>query len=553
MLIFLAVNLVAFAVVNAFWQYLTTGSWLNFSMEAYSSPFSEIFIQPLSVLTHPWMIVVGALLLAVIFFVPIVVSVLYHEFYAILFVFVVAGLGHALGLAFFQACGCILAARTRLRSDMPFVAALLGLTPLIVYIYIAFSVVDFPAALPLQRWILCIPVVVAVLLAIFSAAAVLALAKLTSFRPGVVWPVLAVLLAGPFTIFYTYVGADELEYVFIAKPISGADSLFESIKLDSWQEKNRAEGLNRHTLKNRIQEDMDLRKRLLMQKCERFIERHGDSPRSAAVLWLEAQAQSLALDEAAYHGQLVKYNAAFPSQNSRSTWRRLMEDYRPSPHAALAAWRLGELALRRRDIEQADDLLHKAAQRLRTILADVAKNKKYEEPGRIFTTEPSIPARYNYEYYENALLAVERLLWLMKENNVLSDKRSAEAMAAYLDLNPRVEDYSEKLSALAGLYENTKIGDNLKLAVAQATQNRYQRAEMLIALSENRLTDAAIEANFALGRLAMKTASDPALPLIEKLKKPQEYFKVIIAARDNPWQRRAFAQLAWLTARTTND
>ena len=158
-----------------------------------------------------------------------------------------------------------------------------------------------------------------------------------------------------------------------------------------------------------------------------------------------------------------------------------------------------------------------------------------------------MPARRGYEYYEEALLSSKRLLWLMKENDVLDDERSAEALAGYLSVNPRSSEVFDRLSILAGKYEDTKMGDNLKLAVAKATTEPILRVEMLIKLAQRQATDAAIEANFVLGTLTMKPQI-AAVGLIEGLQKPQDYFKAVIAARDNPWQRRAATHLTWLTA-----
>jgi len=255
----------------------------------------------------------------------------------------------------------------------------------------------------------------------------------------------------------------------------------------------------------------------------------------------------LLVDGAAYERGVVKYNLAFTTVESGETWRRLAREYPGTPHAALGAFRLGELAMRGGRAAEADELLHNAAEQLRALLAAEARpgGRRPEGASRMFASAPDIPAQRNYEHYEGALLSVERLIWLMAENKVLSDKRSAAALADYLTLNPQATTYSERLAELAGKHEGTEMGDNLKLAVAQATGDHHQRAEMLIQLAENKTTDAAIEANFALGKLALKTAQWPELQLIEKLKKPEEYLKAIIAARDNPWQRRAASLLAW--------
>jgi hypothetical protein len=551
---FLSLDFIGFAGVCVFWQYLATGRWLDLSVEAYrrglTTRLSDVFAEPLSIFAHPWMILVCGMLLAAMFFLPIVMAVLYHEFYAMLMVLMVAGIGHLMGLALFQAAGCILAARTRLRSDMPFVATLLGMLPLGAYVYLfAFAVTDSPAALPLQRWILCAPVALAAMLSILGAAGVLALTKLTGFRPGVIWPVLVVFLGVPVAVFCTQVGPDELDYAVVAQPLAGPDSLLESVTLENWCNQNNAQGLNHHTLRNRITGDLEDRRGRLIDGCERFLAKYPRSDRASAILWVAAQASSLTLDEAAYNGGLVKHRASPPSASSRPFWLRLAEEYPGSPHAALAGWRLGELALRARQTKDAYEQLHTAADRLRALLADGIDATEEQEPGQMFSSMRAIPAERNLEYYENALLDVERLVWLMEQNGVLEDARSAEALSAQLALDPSSPDYGERLARLAGLYEDTNMGDNLKLAVAEATSDPYQKATMLIALSENQLTDAAIEANYALGRLAMKTAEAPALPLLTKLKSPDTYFKAVIAARDNPWQRRAAARLAWLAAR----
>ncbi|MCD6365334.1 MAG: hypothetical protein J7M14_05610, partial [Planctomycetes bacterium] len=472
--IFLTLNLAGFAVANAFWRYLITGRWFDISTEAYNrgpaTLLNEMFKQPLEVFAHPWMIIVTASLLAVMFFVPIVVSVLYREAFAMAGVLIVASVVHAWWLAFFLAGGCILAARTRLRSDMPFLATMLGMLPLGLYLAFAFSTVRFPAALPLQRWLMSASVIIAVVLAIVAAASVLALAKLTAFRPGVIWPVLAILLAGPMAIFYARVGPAELEYALIIRPLAAPDVLLGSVTLDDWCTQNQAQGLSRPYLKNCLLEDLQERKTALIDKCREFVSSHPHSKRAAPILWLQAQAHSLILDETAFEASLVQYSAAQVWEDSSQAWRQLYDEYAGSPHAALAAWRLGELALRRRDLLQGDKLLRASRKRLLTLLSDVAAEERADRSAAVFVPTPAIPARGGYGYYANALLAVERLIWLMDENGLLAErggslvnKRTAEALAAYLNLNRCSTDYAANLERLAGQYEDTQMGDNLKL------------------------------------------------------------------------------------------
>ena len=85
MVSFLAVNVVGFAVVNAFWHYLATGGW-GFSFQAIRSPLGEMFIRPLHVLSYPWMIPVTGLLLGLVILVPLIVAVLHRLLFAVIFV-----------------------------------------------------------------------------------------------------------------------------------------------------------------------------------------------------------------------------------------------------------------------------------------------------------------------------------------------------------------------------------------------------------------------------------------------------------------------------------
>jgi hypothetical protein len=92
------------------------------------------------------------------------------------------------------------------------------------------------------------------------------------------------------------------------------------------------------------------------------------------------------------------------------------------------------------------------------------------------------------------------------------------------------------------------------LAWSSATSDPYQRARALIPLAEVRPpTDAAIQASFELGILASGTAGARAMGLVENLRKPEEYFKLVIAAPDNPWKPLAKERLAWLEALDKED
>jgi hypothetical protein len=565
----LTILLASFAAVNAFWRYLATGRWLDFRPIAYYqdfiTPLGEIFRHPLDVLTYPWMIVMAGLLLGLVVLVPVLISVLYRPLAAAPFVIAVVVFGHSPILAVFLALALaidtVLAATTKLRRDMPVLAVILGLAWGACYFAIsALAGVDVAAALPLQRWALYAPFLIAFVSAVLAGAVVLGLARLTGFRQALVCVLLFVLPAAPVVVFYLRIGADELDYALIVNRLQTDGSIFEDEALEPWIRRHRDEGLNPQTARNRVKEDLDKRRKQLVDRCREFLERHAESDRRPAVMWLRAQAESLQLDELAFAAGLIKYVPSFALPASAEAWEAIGRAYPTAPQAALANWRLGGLALRaiasggRRDpnelAHKADEHLHRAREALSEMFPAAADRRPPPPPTGLFSPAADVPSR---AYYLGAAEAVERLIWLMEQNGVLKDPNSAEALGAYLDVNPKLPDYDKRLADLlndtARKRESTPMGDNLLLAVALHTPDPYKRAEALVALAKDERTDAAIEANFELGKLALNTADARAIGLTVGLRTPEQYFKAVIAARPNPYQQKAAELLAALAAR----
>ncbi len=564
--LFLFINLVGFVVVNGFWRYLAVGEWTGFSPAVYrqqiARPLCDLLLHPLSIFSHPWMIVVWGLTLAVVVFVPLIVAVLYRLVFAGVFVLIIAVVAPSPALAAAVAVGCALAAYTPLRSDLPFLAVLLGMAPVAAFmLLLAFVGLEEATVLPVQRWLLTIPMLIALALVAVSSAVVLAMARVTGFRPGVVWPVLAALLVPPIAIFHVRVGADELAYAMIVNPPAQADRLvpgdamLPAVPLSEWKSHYDVVGLSDRALRSHVEDELHRRRMALWQRCEGFLKAHPESDRAPEVLWIKAQAASLQLDESALDAEpgLVRFSASHPLPESEPYWQRLVTDYSGTPHAALARWRLGVLTLIRAvDADKptvvadaADDQLRRAADGLGAMFPD-GRPLQWTDPGEgLFAPPTSVPA---HRYYAEATITVERLRWLIEQNDVLRNDRAARAMGEYASVNPLSRDQEERLMKLAGKYEDTPLGDNLKLAVARQIRDTYRQAEMLIWLAEGRPSDAAIEANYLLGMLALRTSEAPALPLIPELKDPREYFRLVLAGPPSPYHRLAEDRMRWLDA-----
>ena len=353
--VFVAINLAAYAVVNAFWGYLGSGQWWDFSAAAYrrslSAPFDAL-LHPLGVVSHPGMILVFGLLLGVNVLVPIIVAVLYRLRLAIVFLLMLAVVAKAPVLAGAVGIGCILATRTTMRSNLPMLAAMFGLAPVAVCLALldvlgVLFTVD-AAAEPLRMWLRYMPFVVAGATAVIGSSAVLMLAQLTRFRPGAMWPVLTILLAAPLAAFYGRVGPAELQYALIvcadpSRPLTGGDTLWPEETVQQFRSDPRAAGLAGSALKARIDEDLRARRDELMRACRDFLKRYGGSRRASAVAWVEAQCLNLQLDETAFEAGLVRYTASFVKPESRPNWQGLIDRYGESDHACLARLRLAEL------------------------------------------------------------------------------------------------------------------------------------------------------------------------------------------------------------------
>jgi len=294
---FVLANLAGFIAISAFVQYLAVGKWLDFSYEGYRKSLvrslSEIMISPLSIFAHPWMIVVWGVLAGALVIVPLLVGVLYRLRVAGLFILAVVVFAHAPLLAVALGAGSILAARTRLRSDLPFLAMLAGLAPVAAYLAV-FSFGGDHILTPLQRTAILLPYALALAVALLGGGIVLALARVTKFRPGVIWPVLLVLVIAPVWLFYRKVGPGEFDYAVIADRVASGSGVLTATSAQDFRRwippattaPASGPASAPAPVKARPVPPEELGE--LLKLCDQFLRRHGRHSRKAAVMWLRA-------------------------------------------------------------------------------------------------------------------------------------------------------------------------------------------------------------------------------------------------------------------------
>lgn len=565
--VFVAVNLAGYSLACAFWQYLRTGRWLDLSASSFQQnlavPMGQMLLQPLGIFTHPWMIAVYACLLAVLLAVPLCVAVMYPLLLAMAMVVIAGLLAQSPMLALALAAGCLLAARSRLRRNWPFWACVLGLLPVAVYLYLlVYAGIDASLLLPMQRWLLAGPYLAAMLLSVLAAATVVGMARLSKFQPGVVWPVLVVLLPASMGLFYIKVGPAEMDYALLRRDLRPTGPLLPAVPREEFLQQQ-GRGLFGQTLLNRMDDALQTHRDRLRADCEAFLGRYPDSPRGPSVAWIAARAESLQLDRADPDNPLITFSARYTLPGSREAWKRLAGTYPDSDPASLAAWHLAELELRDpvrqpngkpREPKQRNQQLLKTVRevsrslrKVRDRLEEITKRQQTpdDEHNPFFAAPPDWPGP---QRYAEALLEVRKLLWLIERNDAGTDPAAAKGLTRLLRVDPTRPDHASRLESLLedARAEKSPLVDNIRLEIAKTYSDPYQRARALIALAEDELTDAAVEANYELGRLLMQSARAPGLGLLEGVKPPREYFRLVIAAPPNPWQPLAEAQLDWL-------
>jgi hypothetical protein len=529
-----------FLVINAVWLYISGGQWISFQPSGYwrdlFQPLGETFLTPLSVITHKWMIAVDGLALGLMIFVPIILSVLYRLVWAAPAVAIMALVGHAPVLAATLALGCMLASRTWLRSDMPFVAFLLGLLPPGLYLMLFSSMGGESAALPVEQLLLKAPLLAAIVTAVLSGVVVLAMARLTHYRSGVVWPVVAALVAGPMLLFFLLVGSDELEYNLMTGGLSPTDTLLEPLSLGQWRQRNGGADLPPKNLLPAVQRDLQSQKVQWMRQCERFMAGHPRSERAAAVLWVRAQMASLRVDAQALAGGQVKYDSSAVSGESAPSWALLAKEYDRRPQAALAQLHLAELALRDGRIPDALALMRDCDKKLSGILSR-KRRESAPSPAELnpFAEAALVPRRV---YYQLAQSQARQWLWIVQQVHAEQDAPSAAALQAWIKLNPAQADYAPQLGRLVELYDKTNMGDVLRLAMARVDDNMERRLKALAALGAKPTSPAYLWANFALGEeLLNATTPRPGL------KTAKDYFQVVADGGESPWKSLAAQRL----------
>ena len=540
--ILLLVNLLLFCGLCVFTHWLHVAHPFDFSWASYTAPMkfwgeqtqnlNDFVLYPISVEQTPMQGIVLGLLVASIVAVPISVAILYRFPYAMPFVAAVLIFAHLPWLALTLIACCLLSSVKPFRLSFRFGAALVGVLPVIIYLYLATRGTPQQIgtyASPDQKVLLTAPWVLAIIAACAMLGVILTISRIVNYRPGAVAPVMAIMFATPTLLFYAYVGFDEVSYRVLEAEYGPRSQRFAAqdardkifalfgTQLDKPTQEQllgvfagRVEPLLalHQRLTHRLLKELLSERRDAYEACRKFIADHPTSRYVPNALYIQAWAldarldvRKLLLPSGSPRRELY---SDYPHVQSEEAWLPLLNRYPDSPLAIAARLRLAQLRLRQGQVTRALEFLSD----LQPTSAEYPETQTSTQPTAHplrRTAQPESSLGFESEPY----LREGRRLYELITANQTDPKYGDLPLQQLAGLDPHRQSYLDQLLHLAGRYHDALLYDNLVVQWATAEPNRARRAAKLAACIRTFPDgDAAAEAMFLLAELEVRARGE---------------------------------------------
>lgn len=543
----LFLNALLFSGLCVFVHWLHVGRLFDFSIRSYFEParfwgdtapsLNDFLLYPISVENAPIHGVVLGLLFASIVAVPITISILYRPPFALLFLVPVLVFAHMPWMALCLLLSITLAGARPFRMRFRFGSALVGMVPVLFYLYFASrGSADMLVALtsPMQKSMLILPWVLAILAACVMMAVMLLIAHLVNYRPGAIAPVVAVMFATPIILFHWRVGSDELAYRVLENEIGPRSARFEPVEDTRRTQERIYDLMHRWTygelasnpfqaeflaawsgeiaplkqlIWRRMVVDFQTQRSAAYEQCNRFLADHPDSRYMANVLYLQARILDTRIDQRKMQDAPPRRElyADFPHPQSEPIWAALWKDYTNSPLSVAAGLRLAQLRLRAGDVDGALEVLGTLQRVGAAVAAKFAPQTQPAGPSRIFRAPPP-ESTLDFEV-EPFLREARRLVEIISHNR--DDPRWGNApLVEFASLDPHRPLYLSQLRRLADIYRDSSLCDNIIVTWAVSTSDVTERVQWLTRCVDTfPKGDAVAEAMFRLADLEIQTLS----------------------------------------------
>lgn len=513
----LVLNFGLFCGLCVFTFWLREARLFDFTLASYIAParfwnpaapnLNTYILEPISVLRTPMHAAVLGLLLASIFAVPIVVAILYRFWCAIPFLLAVLLFAHMPWMALTLTFSALLASVPPFRMKFRFGSALVGMLPLLLYLWLATrgTAEALAAASPTQKTLLAAPWVLAILAAAAMIGLVLLIARLVNYRPGAIAPVVAVMFATPVALFHAGVGVDELHYRVlendhgprsvrfdprqdvraklrdIARQVVQDETLYQRHVPDFFAALSGQPVSNPRLIWHLLQIEFQADRTTAYRACMQFIADHPHSRYVPNVLYIQARILDTRLEERRIDRAEPRRElySDFPHVQSQPVWNALLSQHPDSPLAIAAGFRLAQLALRRAAADEALALLDQTL-----ALGERHASRAPPHETALWGLLQGAPAESTLSFEPEAFLREARRLRDLIGGNRDDPRFGNQPLADLSALDPRRAGYSEQLLRLAHRYHGARLYDNILVRWAESHESPQQRAELLERLIE---------------------------------------------------------------------
>jgi len=373
--------------------------------------------------------------------------------------------------------------------------------------------------------------------ALAIAGIVLGIGHFTRYRPGLVWIVTGVGLAGAIFMFEAKIGFDELDYqLYVAEN--------NPHQIEEFREHSITNALNktisdpnitnylqdffyptepialRAELKKEIQKQLaygrwpswfivpehlqfDEKKQQLFRQYNLFIKKRPESSRMPIALYYKAILSEYSPGiKAIYDEEVLRFYYDYPRERSRNTWYKLYSQFPESGESLEARWRIAMYWSGQRKFQQARELISEALAKLEK-QAQKIKNKKQNSSNPFYPPADTVMTAFKLN--ELKVKLNELKIFISSENHSESSE-SKERAAKFIMLNPHSTDYKWHLQQLLEqIKEDDPLRDNILVAKADLIPDRQVRAEEYEKLHrEFKNTDGGTKALYKLALLRIK-------------------------------------------------
>ena len=543
------VNLLLYALLNVYILRIQTG--LCFSQRNPYPPdqtLSDLLLAPLNIFYFPTYIIVIGLLMALLCIVPILVAQLYNLLYAVPFVLIVLFLGHNYIIALALLISAAAASFEPLRFKSKFVAALLCLIPEILY-WIIFSGPNREANV--LRWaVVYAPWGLAFLVSVVLFGLILAVGHFVRYRPGVIAPLVGLLLAGTVTLFHLTIGMTERDFqAYVYRYSPDQIDAFQSRSIVPFLEQETAACLKREPYLNPDNVKAQLRREwrqaffstrlgvpgsaasLAMrevikffvakynadERIAKFIDSYPSDPRVAEAIYYRALLKDVAVDLPTLRDEdTLRFYHDVPNEESEIYWRDLLDRFGEADVSVEARWRVARLLGASKPdavtgdfyFDEALELLNEAKARAAALLE---KHRSRAGNGShnagwfrdVFSKPPSGLTEADLV---DLCQRIARLGRLIRPENRGPLRPHLERLADLVGLDPHQLDYGDRLQELLlNAPKSDPLIDNIELAQALLVNDADVRQGRLVDLAQRyHDCDAGVEAMFELAQLLIE-------------------------------------------------